>query len=321
MTKEPTCTKTGIKKYTCTVCKATRTEKIDATGHTPEIDEAVGATCTKTGLTEGSHCSICGEILEDQDIVKMTEHSWDSGTITKEPSCTGIGYKEYECSSCHRTKTEILKPTGHNIVEDEAVSPTCTMSGLTKGSHCSVCGDIQEEQSYIPAIGHDWDDGQVKVEKTCTCDGSITFTCKRDGCGAKKTETIKATGHDEEIIPAVDVSCTVDGTSEGKRCAICHEMIVEPKVVTPALGHDWQDSRIIREATCKETGSKITKCSRCGEEQEEEIPLISHKIVIDPAVEPTTTTTGLTAGTHCSVCGEIIVPQEIIPVKTEEVYV
>ena len=47
--------------------------------HTVVVDAHVDATCTKTGLTQGSHCSVCGEILVPQEVIPMTEHTYQNG--------------------------------------------------------------------------------------------------------------------------------------------------------------------------------------------------------------------------------------------------
>ena len=156
VTKAPSCTDIGIRTYTCSVCKKTRTEEIDATGHTVVIDKAKPATCTKTGLTEGSHCSVCGEIIKAQEIIPATGHTEviDKGTA---PTCTETGLTEgSHCSICDEIikAQEIIPATGHTEVIDKGKAPTCTETGLTEGSHCSVCGEVIKAQEIIPAIGH-----------------------------------------------------------------------------------------------------------------------------------------------------------------------
>ncbi|MBE6934567.1 MAG: hypothetical protein E7462_05935, partial [Ruminococcaceae bacterium] len=79
---DPTCTEAGEKKQTCANCGDVVTEVIAATGHTEAIDEAKAPTCTETGLTEGKHCSVCGEVLVAQEEVAATGHAWGEGVYT-----------------------------------------------------------------------------------------------------------------------------------------------------------------------------------------------------------------------------------------------
>ena len=80
--------------------------------HEIVIDNEVNPTCTKTGLTKGSHCSICNEVI---------------------------------------VKQENVPATGHTEVIDAAVDPTCTEDGLSEGKHCSICNTIIKAQTKVPA--------------------------------------------------------------------------------------------------------------------------------------------------------------------------
>ena len=89
------------------------TEDTEDTGesehtHTVVKDKAVAATCTKSGLTEGSHCATCNEVLVAQKKIPATGHSWDSGTVTKKATVSEAGIKIYKCSRCGTTKTESI---------------------------------------------------------------------------------------------------------------------------------------------------------------------------------------------------------------------
>ena len=149
-----TCTKVGVKTYTCS-CGDSYTETIPATGHTETTIAAVPATCTTTGLTEGKKCSVCDEIIVAQEIVAKLDHTSDNGTVTKSATCATTGIKAYKCTVCKTTvKTETIPATGHTETTLDAVPATCTSTGLTAGKKCTVCGTITAKQQTIKATGH-----------------------------------------------------------------------------------------------------------------------------------------------------------------------
>lgn len=87
----------------------------------------------------------------------------------------------------------------HTLVTDVAVAATCTKSGISEGSHCSVCNEVIVAQEEVHALGHDWSgEWTIVKEATATTDGKRETICTRDGCGQKKYETIPATGTPEE---------------------------------------------------------------------------------------------------------------------------
>lgn len=71
VTTKPTCTKKGIRTYTCKVCKATKTADIEATGHDYKVKDHKDATCTEDGYTT-SVCKNCGD--EKKETIKATGH-------------------------------------------------------------------------------------------------------------------------------------------------------------------------------------------------------------------------------------------------------
>ena len=221
ITKAATCTEAGVKTYTCTRCQKTKTEEIKATGHKEVKDAAVAATCEKAGKTEGSHCSVCGKVIKAQKEVPALGHNWDSGKITKAATCTEAGVKTYTCTRCQKTKTEEIKATGHKEVKDAAVAATCEKAGKTEGSHCSVCGEVIEAQTEVPALGHNWDAGKITKAATCTETGVKTYTCTR--CQKTKTEEVKATGHKFSAWKTSSKATIYSPAKQTRECTSCHK--------------------------------------------------------------------------------------------------
>ena len=221
ITKAATCTEAGVKTYTCTRCQKTKTEEIKATGHKEVKDAAVAATCEKAGKTEGSHCSVCGEVIEAQTEVPALGHNWDAGKITKAATCTETGVKTYTCTRCQKTKTEEIKATGHKEVKDAAVAATCEKAGKTEGSHCSVCGKVIKAQKEVPVLGHSWDAGKITKAATCTETGVKTHTCIR--CQKTKTEEVKATGHKFSAWKTSSKATIYSPAKQTRECTSCHK--------------------------------------------------------------------------------------------------
>lgn len=141
--------------YSSITADAEFTARYTAIPHTEVVDEAVEPTCTETGLTEGKHCSVCGEVLMEQEVVKAKGHT---EVIDKAvaPTCTETGLTEGKhCSVCSAVlvEQEVVKAKGHTEVIDKAVAPTCTKTGLTEGKHCSVCNKVLVKQEIVPARG------------------------------------------------------------------------------------------------------------------------------------------------------------------------
>ena len=112
VTKEPTYTSTGTKKYTCTNCGTTKTEtiaKLECTEHKWNSGVVTKKpTYTSTGEKKYT-CTNCGE-TKTETIAKLvcTSHVWDSGVVTKKPTYTSAGTKEYTCVNCGTTKTSSI---------------------------------------------------------------------------------------------------------------------------------------------------------------------------------------------------------------------
>ena len=220
--------------YVCDVCEADLCVE-----HTKVIDYAVAPTCTENGLSEGEHCSVCGEILVAQEVVEALGHDMiDDSAVA--PTCTETGLTEgSHCSRCdHKVEQGVVAALGHDMIVDSAVAPTCTETGLTEGSHCSRC-DHKVEQGVVAALGHDMIVDSA-VAPTCTETGLTEGShCSR--CDYKIAQTLlDALGHSEVIIDAILPTCTTNGSTEGKYCSVCQTTLVEQEFVS-ATGHNYVD--------------------------------------------------------------------------------
>ena len=154
VTKEPTYTSTGTKKYTCTNCGETKIEtiaKLVCTSHVWDSGKVVTAPTYKTEGTKKYTCKNCGT-TKTETIAKLvcTKHAWDAGVVTKQPTYKTEGTRKYTCTNCGETKTETIAKL------------VCTT--------------------------HAWDNGTVIKKATYTATGVRKYTCKT--CGAAKQVTI-----------------------------------------------------------------------------------------------------------------------------------
>ncbi|MDD7338795.1 MAG: hypothetical protein PUG56_08745, partial [Ruminococcus sp.] len=230
---EPTCTEKGYDMHVCSRCGDIYKDNfVDALGHTVVVDPAVAPDCTHTGLTEGSHCSVCNEVLKAQETVPATGHSYNK--VVTEPTCTEKGYTTYTCSVCGDTYVaDYVDALGHTVVVDPAVAPDCTHTGLTEGSHCSVCNIVLKAQETVPATGHKYD--KVVTAPTCTEKGYTTYTCSV--CGdSYVADYVDALGHsysEAEFVWTEDSSAEYGWTvTAAKTCANCSDKLIAEVTIT-----------------------------------------------------------------------------------------
>lgn len=124
--------------------------------HEEVTDAGVAATCLEGGLTEGSHCSECGEVLIEQEVISATGHT-EATNAGKAATCTGTGLTDGTyCSVCDEilVEQETIPATGHTEVTKTGKAATCTETGLTDGTYCSACKKTLSEQKTISALGH-----------------------------------------------------------------------------------------------------------------------------------------------------------------------
>ena len=238
-----------------------------------------------------------------------TEHKWDEGKVTKEPTCEKEGIKTYTCKNCQTTKTESIKALGHNYSKEWTTDQeaTCQQEG-SKSHHCTRC-DSKKDVTVIPKTSHTYsNDWTIDKAATCTNEGSKSHhctrcdskkdvtvipktghnwdpgvvttkaTCTKDGvktytcrdCKTTKTEAIKALGHDYSSGWTIDKAATC--TNEGSKSHHCTRCDSKKDVtVIPKISHSWDKGTIVKNPTCSETGVKRYTCTKCGTTKDESI--------------------------------------------------
>ena len=188
--KAATCTETGIATYVCTYEENGETKThiiyetlpINPDAHNSVTYEGVAATCSSTGLSDGTKCSLCGKVLTArvETPIDATNHKVvvDKAVAA---TCTATGLTEG--SHCELCNTVLVAQTAtsmidHTPVTVPATAATCTTAGKTEGSKCSVCEAVLTEQTTIPALKH-----TIGEDGKCTREGcNYCIYCKTDPC-------------------------------------------------------------------------------------------------------------------------------------------
>ena len=202
-------------------------------------------------------------------------HAWSSGTVTTAPTCSATGVRTYTCSRCDAKRTESIPMTAHTPETVPGKAATCFAPGLTEGSKCSVCGTVLKEQEEIPTKGHTLSEAKKEIERAATC--------------------TEAGSYDEVVY-----------------CSVCEKEISRKHVQTAALGHAWSSGTVTTAPTCSATGVRTYTCSRCDAKRTESIPMTAHTPETVPGKAATCFAPGLTEGSKCSVCGEVLKEQQTI---------
>lgn len=207
------CTQSWQQKHYCD-CQEYKTVNKSPVGHTEVKDESVAPTCTETGLTEGTHCNVCNDVIIAQSVVEANGHT-EVIQEAVEATCTQSGLTQGKyCSVCDEVLiAQKVVEASHKEVIDKALSPSCTETGLTQGKHCSACGEILVAQQTIDALGHR-ERTKSAVAPTCTktglTEGKYCSRCNKD-LVAQQVVPVKAHRFNN-YYSNYDATCTNDGT-------------------------------------------------------------------------------------------------------------
>ena len=355
ITTAATCTKPGVKTFSCTVCDYSYTEAIEA-GH--KYNDGVvtkPATCGKDGVMTYT-CTVCSATTEGHSYTEAIpatgEHNFAEIIIPADcenPAKAGIA-----CTVCGTPETVLTvvtgsKPLGHDF-KDELLAADC-LYGQRVHTTCSRCDyDKTEETGLEDKVGHkitkfapNSENGKHKgmcsvckkiVTENCTVEETVTIPANCQSgtkvvgdCTVCGKSTVVSVGADKNLenhnygIETVLVPATCDSDGISKFTCECDKdgKVYVYRVTTKA--HAWGEDLVNDDST-----AVYHVCSVCGtEEIIQKFPGYVCKehteIEVISGVDATCNSTGLTAGKYCNFCGTWIVEQIVIPVKHDYVYV
>lgn len=197
----------------------------------------------------------------------------------------------------------------HSYSSKVTENATCTSAGVR--TYSCVCGE-----SYTTAI--------PRISHTTVSDPAVAATCTRNGktagshcsvCGAvlKAQAIVPMTGHHKVLKNAREASCTQTGYTGDTYCKDCGKKLSDGKIIAkiPEHVHNYT-VRITKEATCSNEGIKTYTCP-CGHTYTERMEKTPHKEVTDEAQAAACTQNGKTQGSHCSICGIVIIACKTVP--------
>ena len=294
------------------------------------------ATCTEDGVSGEKYCTECGKTIQQAEVIPAYGHDMKH-VDAKEAACDQAGNTDHwTCSRCGKLFTDencenelvteqvVIEALGHSPSKVNAVAASCEEAGNIEYWKCGRCNrlfaeeacetELTQDQTVTTALDHDWDEGTVTTEPTCSKTGVKTFTCKRDGTHTK-TETISALGHKIEKVAAVPATCENAGSIEYWKCGRCDRLFAEEaceteltqdQTVTKATGHDWNEGSVTKKATCTEAGERLFVCRHDAEHvKKETLPVLGHDPMKVNAVPASCVKAGNIGYWKCRRCGKL----------------
>lgn len=248
------------------------------------IEDEVKANCEADGsYEEVVYCSVCGkELNREKKIVNALGHDWDEWTVQENATENANGKEIRSCKreGCTQSESRDIPMLTHihKLVKNDSKDSTCKEEGTIEYWFCKECGKMFADEG-----------GKSEINKEDIIVSKLAHT-PADLCKEK------------EIAP----TCETDGSyDEVIKCSKCGEEISRKSVTVNALGHDWDEWTVTKEATEKETGIYTRVCKNNSEHKEtKEIPVLNHihNIITVAETAATCINDGMKAHYRCSGC-------------------
>ena len=167
-----TCTEDGnVEYWSCSDCGKNFADEDGDEEITTIVIPATGHTYSEEWTFDDDyhwHAATCGH---DEEVKDRAEHTWDSGEITSEPTCTETGVKTYTCTVCDATKTETVSATGHTYSDQWSYDEDYHW-------HAATCGHNEETKDKAE---HTLVDGICTVCNAFIGTKGLEYTLSDDG--------------------------------------------------------------------------------------------------------------------------------------------
>ena len=249
--KEATCTEAGSKVENCASCDAVQTVSIPVKGHTVMKDAAVAPTVFADGKTEGSHCSVCGTVLEKQNTIAkvpgtiyLTASSlkMKTGQSTTAFKATGFSEGDY-VTAVTSNKPRTVKVT--NVNKNGTFKLT---AGKKKGSAVVTVTLASKKTASF----------KVTVQKAAVKTTKITTTTK--SLTLAKGATYKKLASSIAVTPVTSKEKVTYSSSNKKVATVSSKGVIKAKKAgTTKITVKSGKKKVV--VTVKVTGVKTTKLS------------------------------------------------------------
>ena len=317
------CEKGYIKTRTCTLCGHTHTF------NRPGVHERNYEVESIDGETHGEHCLHCGEPMKVakhtfvNDVCKVCGAAKPT-TPPVEPECEHPGTEKTWADNEDGTHTVTCSCGNYKEIEkhtydlDDNTKCKCGAMKPTTPVEPEVCKHPNVKEA-IPEVPATCETDGMKAHYYCDdCQKYLTGTATHLTEVTEDSLVLKATGHKWIAVPEEEATCTKEGMQSHNKCENCGQLtkgtsytpVTEGSLKIAKKPHTPGEAVVTKEASCKEEGTKETRCTVCNTViSTESIAKLPHTEVVDAAVPATCTTAGKTEGKHCSVCGEVLAAQ------------
>ena len=299
--------------------------------------EDTKATC-KTEGTKHKECTECEEVLETGTIEKLTTHTPAEAVkenfVDSDCETEGSYNLVVYCSVCEKklsSEAKVVEKKEHSpsgwITDSEA---TCKAAG-TKHKECTKCEEVLETGTIEKLTTHTPAEAVKEnfVDSNCETEGSYNSVVYCSVCEVKLSSEAKVVEKKEHTpsgwITDSEATCKAAGTKH-KECTEC-EKVLETGTIEKLTTHTPAEAvkENFVDSDCETEGSynSVVYCSVCEAKLSSEAKTVGkkdHTPVADAAVPASCKNTGLTEGSHCSICDKILVKQNEVP-KEEHAYV